>query len=120
MSSDLHLDGHFRLASDANHLRTMFGLLPAMRRFISALSVEVLDECIRYGRPNVCKSPRNSLVVANNHIRHPRQRYSSHIEILRLQMRLIPQVRHLMPEMHIVREQRFTSDRVLTRDDPVV
>ncbi len=85
----------------------MLGLLPALWCLVGSLCVEGLDEGICDGRPNIGESPRDALIVADDHVGHSGQRHSGHIGTAALvetalKMRFVPQVRHLVPEMHIV------------------
>ena len=99
---DLDVEGYVRLALHVDYFRTVFGLYPTQRCLIRPLGIEVLDVDVRDGRTDIGKSPGDSLVVAYDHERHPRQSYSGHIKIGAAQMRLIPKVWHLVFQMHIV------------------
>ena len=78
---DLYVQGDVRLTFDVDHLGPVRGLLPALRRLVCTLRVEVLDKCVRHRGPNISESPGDSLIVANDHVRHSGQRHSRHIQI---------------------------------------
>src|SRR5258708_39677811 len=120
MPRDFYVKIYVGLVFDVDDFGAMLRLPPALRRLIRSLCVEVLDKGVGHGRPNVRESPGDSLIVANDNVGHAGQSNSSDIEIAGLEMSLIPQVRHLMPEMHVIREQRLAGDRVSSRDYPVV
>src|SRR6202034_4849900 len=98
----------------------MWGLLPALRSLVDSMRVEILNVCVGYRRADIGESPGDSLVVADNYVGHSGQSDSGNIQIARFQVRFIQQVRHLVAEMHIVREQWFAGDRVRAGDSPVV
>ena len=120
MPRDLHVDAHVRPAFHVNDLHAMFGLQPSGRRLIRALRVEVFDVHVGHGRADIRESPRNSLVVADNHKGHPRQRDASNIERARSEVRLVPEIRHLVAQVHIVAKQRLAGHRVRAGYNPVV
>ncbi len=120
VTRDLHVHGHVRLALDVDHLDAMFRLHPSRRSLIRALRVEILDVNVGHGWTDVGESPRDSLVVAHDHIRHAGQRHPGNVESARVQVRLVPQVRHLVAEVHIIREQWLSGDGVRSGNHPVV
>ena len=117
-----YIHNYVRLAFDVNRLLPMLRINPSLCSFVLALRIELLDEVVLHRRPDVGESPADALVVADNHERNSRQRNAGHIEIAagRFQVRLKPEVRHLVVEVHIVRQQRLARNRVLTGNDPVV
>ena len=102
MTGNLYVEHDIRFCFDVNHFFAMFRLLPALRRLICTVRVKIFDERIGYGGANVGESPRNALIVANDYVRHSGQSHPGDIQAAGLQMSLIPQIRHLMPKVHIV------------------
>ena len=102
VAGNLHVDSDIGLAFYVDHLGAMLRLRPALRRLVSTLRVESFNVDVRYSRADVGKSPGDSLIVAHDHIRHSREGYAGNVESSGLQVRFIPEVGHLMAEMHIV------------------
>ena len=82
---------------------------------IEGLDIDVFD-----GRPKVGKSPTDPLVVAHDHERHTRQADPHHVKVPAAQMHFVPPVRHLVIEVHIVREQGLARHRMRAGNNPVV
>jgi hypothetical protein len=120
VARDLHIDGHIPLSLDVNDFDSMFRLRPSFGSLIRALLVEILDVDVSDRRTDIGESPRDSLVVADDDIRHARESDAGDVERSRPQMRFVPQIRHLVAEMHIVRQQRLAGHGVRARYDPVV
>ena len=114
--SDPYVQRDVRLTFDVDRLGSVLRLLPALRCLVCSLRVEILDKCIGHGWPNIGEAPGDALIVADDDIGHSGQRNARHIQSARriaaLEMRFVPQVRHLVPEVHIIRQQRFPGDRV--------
>src|SRR5579872_15885 len=98
----------------------MLRLLPSVWREVVAVTIESFIVSIFYRRPNIGKTPGDTLVVAHHNIRHPRQGHSSNIKVSRVQMRFIPEVGHLMAQMHVVRQQWFAGCGMSAGDNPVI
>ena len=103
MAGKLNINVDVRLALDVNNLLPVLGLHPSLGSLIRALIVKVLDVNVSHGRAHVGEAPRHALVVAHNHVWQPRQRYTRNVECGTVQVRLIPQVRHLVTKVHIIR-----------------
>ena len=117
-----HIENHVGLAFDVNRFLPMLRFNPSCGSFVLPLRIELFDEVVFHGRSNIGESPADTLVVADNHERNARQRNSGHVEVAGgcLKVRRKPQVWHLVVEVHVVREQRFPRNRMLTGNDPVV
>ena len=96
------IERYIGLVLNVNDLRAMFRLRPSFGSFVHPLRVELFDEVVFDGWTDVGESPSDALVVSDNHERHAGQRHSGNIEAAAFEMGLIPQVRHLMVEVHIV------------------
>jgi hypothetical protein len=87
-----------------------------------ALRIEFFDELVFDGWTDVGESPADALIVADDHEWNSGERDACDIEIAGggSQVRLEPEVGHLVIEMHIIRQKRLSGDCVLAGDDPVV
>jgi len=122
---------------------------PSRRSLILPLGIELLDEIVFHRRPDIGESPSDALVMPDDHKRNARRdsRYievappTSHcgfhtsrrafcfrasrvrgscVQASSLQMRLVPKVRHLVVQVHIIRQQRFPRNRMPPRHHPVI
>ena len=98
----------------------MFSRLPSFRGRILALGIECLDVNVFHRRPDIGKAPCDSLIVSDDHVGHAGQRDASDVKAARAQMSFIPEVRHLVSEMHIVRQQWLSRHRVRAGNHPIV
>src|ERR1700694_4504488 len=117
-----HVERHIRLAFYVDRLLPVQRIAPSRRSLVLPLRIELLDVIVFNSRPDVGESPADPLVVADNDERNSRQGNSGYVEGAGsyFQVRLKPQVRHLVVEVHIVRQQRFPRNRMLTGNDPIV
>src|SRR5215472_3790958 len=120
MTRDLYVNIYIRLALDVDRLPAMLGLDPSLGRLIRALIIEVFEVDIGYGWSDIRKPPCHALVVAHDHKWQSGQRDTRHVKRAAVQMCFIPEVWHLMAQMHIVRQKRFSGDGVRSGDDPIV
>ena len=93
---------------------------PATRSLVLALRVEVLDVNIRDSWADIREAPRDALVVSDDYVWHPGQRDACDIHATRAQVRFVPQVGHLVAEVHIVGKQRLAGHGVRAGDHPVI
>ena len=114
------VERHVRLAFDVNDFRAVLRIDPALRGLVLPLRIELFDEIVFHGRADVGESPADPLVVADDHERNSGQRHARHVEVRRFEVRFEPEVRHLVVEVHIVREKRLSGNCVLTGNNPVV
>ncbi len=120
VAGDLDVDDNILLAFHMDDFLAHFGLLPAVGRQVLALIVEGLDERIFNGRTDIGESPGHAAIVTDDHVGISGKRDTGDVEIAGVQVRFIPEVRHLMAEMHVIREQRLAGDGVRSGNDPVI
>ena len=82
---DLYIHGDVRASFNMNDLGALLRPLPALRRLICAVRIEVFDECVRHGGPDVREPPRNSLIVAHDHVRHSWPVSYTHLDVYKRQ-----------------------------------
>ena len=58
--------------------------------------------------------------MSDDYVWHPGQRDACDIHATRAQVRFVPQVGHLVAEVHIVGKQRLAGDGVRAGDHPVI
>src|SRR4051794_22272495 len=107
MTCRLNIEADVGFSFYVNQFTPHLWLLPALGGKVLAGVVKLLDVGVFHRRTNVCESPRDPLIVPDNHVRIAREAYSRDVKAGASQMRLIPQIRHLMSEVHVVREQRL-------------
>src|SRR5581483_3135755 len=120
VTRDLHIESHIRFPLDVNYFVPNLRGFPALRREVLSLSIKCFDIRVFNCRTYVRTSPRNPPVVTDNYIGIAGQRHSSDIEISRTKVSGVPEIWHLVPEMHIVREQRLAGCGVRAGNHPVV
>ena len=120
MASERYIDHHVRLTLDVNDFTAMVGGLPSRWRQIFAGLIEGLDVDVLHGGTNVGEAPGNPLVVSHDHVGQTGQSDASGVEVAAAEMGFVPQVRHLVPEVHVVREQRLARNRVRAGNHPVI
>ena len=120
MASGDDIDHDIRLVLDMNDFAAMLGRLPSIGGEIFSVAVGGFDVDVFDGRPNVGESPGDALVVSHDDIGQPGQSDSRHVKVAGAKMRFVPEIWHLMAEVHVVREQRLSRDGVCTGDHPVV
>jgi hypothetical protein len=76
--------------------------------------IEGFDVDVFGGWADVGESPGDALVVAHNHEGHTGQGDSRHIEVTAGEVGLVPEVRHLMLQVHVVGQQRKAGNGVCT------
>ena len=78
---------------------------------------DVLEIAVAVG-----ESPGDMAIAAGDDQRDAGQAHARYVEALRLddEARAIPDIRHVEPEVHVVREQRAAAARTRARDGPVV
>src|SRR5262252_1801850 len=79
MASQYYVLDNIRFVFHANRFAAMLWLFPTFRRQIQAVRIEGLNVYVLDGGPEVGKSPRDFLIVSNDHIRIPRKTDPSHI-----------------------------------------
>src|SRR5580692_10007704 len=89
-----------------NYFATVLGRLPSSRCQVLASRVEGFDIDIFDGRADVGETPCDALVVSHNHVGKSWQSDAGSVEVAAgtTEMRFVPQVRHLVPQVHVVRE----------------
>src|SRR5437868_949917 len=127
MASDEHVKLHIRRAFHVNGLAPFLQRLPSCSRLIFAVLIHVFDVDVLHVRAKVRKSPRNALVVPDNYVGQSGNGETHHVKArlwlcvrFDLKLRLIPDVRNVMPKVHVIREQRLASGGVRAGDDPVI
>src|SRR4029077_14650464 len=103
MPREHYIQGDIRLALYANDLAAMFRLFPPIRRNVLSARVERLDINIFHRRADIGESPRYPLIVSHDYEGNSRQRETCHVEITRAKMGFVPQIGHLVPQVHIIR-----------------
>src|ERR1041385_5172105 len=100
-----------RLAFHMDGFAAMRWLFPPIRSQKPSFVVECFDVNILNSPTNVSETPCDALVMPDDHIWQSWQRNPSYIECPAFQMCFIPQVRHLMAQVHIIRQKRLASHR---------
>src|SRR5438105_1562921 len=96
------------------------GSFPSLRCQVLMRVIEGFDVGVFDCRTNVCEPPGDAAVVTDDDVGMTRQADSGDIETCAAQMHFVPEVGHLMAEVHVIREQRLARDRVCAGDYPVV
>src|SRR5438876_5598644 len=120
MPRDLDIESNFGFALHVNDFMARVRTFPAFGSEVFTVVVEILDVRICNGWAYVGESPGDPLIMADNDKGIARKRHARDIEITGSQVCFVPQVRHLVSQMHIVREQRFARDCVRSGYDPVI
>ncbi len=120
VSRAAHIQCHVWLVLDVNHLQAMFDLLQALGSLVVISVVEILDVKVFHGRPKIGEAPGDSLVMPHDHVRHSGKSHPCHVQAARPKVGLVPEVGHLMAEMHVIRQQRLAGNGVRSRNYPVV
>src|SRR5439155_12248065 len=105
---------------NVNHFAARLGLFEAIGSQVLTTVVETFDVQVFYCGTDVGKSPSDAPIVPNDDIRVARERDSSNVECAGFQVSFVPEVRHLVSQMHIVREQTLPSRGVRAGADPIV
>jgi len=87
--------------STVNYLKAMFAPSPSHRCLIVISVVEILDVNVFHSRPNIGEAPRNSLVMPTTR-KAFRVGDACYVEAACLKVCFIPEVGHLMTEMHVI------------------
>ena len=103
-----------------NHFMPPLRLLPSRRRQVLAALIEGLDENVFNVWAKICETPGDAAVMTNDHKRCSRQGYSGYIEFPGSQVGLVPGIRNVMSQMHVIREQRLSCSGMSAGDDPIV
>src|SRR5437016_3657572 len=113
MVSEYDVDFNVGLALDVNHLAAVLRRLPSLGRHILTVRVECLDVNVLDSWPDIRESPCHALVMSDDHIWHAGQCYAGGVEFdaIATKVRFVPKIGHLVPEMHVVREQGLSRDR---------
>ena len=120
MSRERHIYQDIRFILYTNQFLTMLWRLPSVWREVLTIRIESLNIDVFNGRTDVGEAPRDTLIVSHNDVRQAGQRNPRNVEVAAAEMSFVPQVRHLVPKMHVVRKQRLARNRVRSRHDPVV
>ena len=94
--------------------------LPLDAILIGSRRIERLDVKVLHVRAVVGESPRNAVVVADNHHRRARQGQTFDVPSGGREVHFIPDGRHHQLEMGVVRQKRFSCGRMHAADDPIV
>ncbi len=85
-----------------------------------AIRVEGFNVNVFHGWADIGEAPGDSLVVSHDYKRNSGKRDPGDLKAAAAKMGLVPQIRHLVPEMHVIGEQRLARNCVRSRDNPVV
>src|SRR5438105_13462765 len=96
------------------------GSFPSLGRQVLMRVIEGFDVGVLDCRTNVCEPPGDAAVVTHDDVRMTGKTDSRHIETCAAQMHFVPEIGHLVAEVHVVREQRLARDCVRAGDYPVV
>ena len=102
MSRDCDLDRDVRLALHVNNFVAGLRFFPTFGCEVLAVVFEVFNVQVFHSGANISESPRDAPIVANDHVWVTGQRDSNCVESAGFQMSFIPEVRHLVSQMHIV------------------
>ena len=83
-----------------------------------AIRVEGFNVNVFHGWADIGEAPGDSLVVSHDHVRNSGKRDPGDVKAAAAKMGLVPQVRHLVPEMHVIGEQRLARNCVLLQRQP--
>ena len=120
MARDHHIHGNIRLAFYVNDLAVDLRLPPARGRLVLAGGIEVFNEQVLHVRIEVGKAPGNALIVSDADERHAGKRKAFHIEVAGVKLELIPYAGNAVRQVHVIREQRLSGNRMRAGDNPVV
>ena len=115
-----NIKSHIGRALHMDDFAAMLWIAPALWRFILAGEIEIFNKEVFDRGFDVGKSPGNALVVPDNDEGHAGKCDAGYVERAALEMGFVPEVRHLVAEVHIVGEQGLSGDGVRAGDDPVV
>ena len=108
-----HVQRHIRFSAHRNHFvayvgrqRLATGGILQRIRFRKLLNVKIL-----HVRIAVRQTPRDPVVVPDDHQRRAGKRKSFHVQPRRSQMHDVPQRRHRKLQMRVVRQQRLARNR---------
>src|SRR5262249_7259183 len=120
VARDGNVEDHIGSIFDMNDFAAMIEVAPALWRLILAFFVQCLNVQALHRGTYVGESPANSLIVADNYKRQARKTYTDDIKISAAKMDLVPEVGHLVVEVHVIRKQRLSRNGVGTGEDPVI
>src|SRR5581483_1006332 len=117
---DGHVNRRVGLVLYVDDLAAVFEITPTLRGQILSLVVDCFNVEVLDGWPDVGESPTDALVVSDNHKGQAGQTHAGHIEIAAAQVHFVPEIWHLVVQVHIVRQQRLSCDGMRSGDDPVI
>ena len=98
----------------------MLRRLKSCGSLVQTVCAEGFDVEVLHGRFNVGEPPGDPTIVADDDEGHPRERDAGNVEVVAVEVGRVPEVGHLVREVHIVREQWLARIRVGAGDDPIV
>ena len=113
---------HVYCGAHVDVLLVHFGVNPAALHqvFVRVAGVERLEVQVLDVGAGVGHSPRDPVVVTDDHEGSAGQADAGHVQTRRLELNLVPDAGHAVAQMRVVREQRLARLRVRATDHPVV